>query len=367
LVTRVRTLIVDDSGFFRRRIRELLEADPAIEVIGEAATGREAVREVARLKPDVVTMDIEMPEMDGITAVREIMRRTPTPVLMFSSLTYDGARATLDALDAGAVDFLPKRFSDLSSDAGHARQLLQDRVREVGRSGGRQRRAATASAQPSARRPITRGSATTSPQTPAGEVRSGAALAPGRVRLVVIGTSTGGPVALQKVLTRLPANYPLPLLLIQHMPESFTGPFASRLDQLCQIQVREARDGDPLRPGVALLAPGGRQLGLARVGGQLAVRLFDAEPGQFYKPSVDVAFTEAARHAAGKVLGVVLTGMGADGCKGAELLKRGGSVIWSQDEASSVIYGMPGAVAKAGLTDQILDLDAIGPALARLT
>jgi two-component system chemotaxis response regulator CheB len=366
-VTRVRTLIVDDSGFFRRRIRELLEADPAIEVVGEAANGREAVREVARLKPDVVTMDIEMPEMDGITAVREIMRRTPTPVLMFSSLTYDGARATLDALDAGAVDFLPKRFSDLSSDAGRARQLLQDRVREVGRSGGRQRRAAAASAQPLARRPITGGSATTSPQAPTGEARPGVMLAPGRVRLVVIGTSTGGPVALQKVLTRLPANYPLPLLLIQHMPESFTGPFASRLDQLCQIQIREARDGDPLRPGVALLAPGGRQLGLTRAGGQLAVRLFDAEPGQFYKPSVDVAFTEAAQYAAGKVLGVVLTGMGADGCKGAELLKRGGSVIWSQDEASSVIYGMPGAVAKAGLTDQILDIDAIGPALARLT
>lgn len=362
-MARVRTLIVDDSGFFRRRIRDLLDEDPGIEVVGEAANGREAVSQVARLRPDVVTMDIEMPEMDGIAAVREIMRRTPTPVLMFSSLTYDGARATLDALDAGAVDFLPKRFSDLSSDTGRARKLLQDKVREVGRNGSVGRRTSGRAGNPPA---AARSPAPASPGEP--RPRAAAPTLPvGRVRLVVIGTSTGGPVALQKVLTRLPANFPLPLLLIQHMPESFTGPFATRLDQLCQIQVREAREGDALRPGVALLAPGGRQLGLTRAGGQLAVRLFDADAGQFYKPSVDVAFTEAAEQAAGKVLGVVLTGMGADGCKGAGLLKRGGSVIWAQDEASSVIYGMPGAVTKAGLTDQVLDLDAIGPALARLS
>jgi len=355
-LSQVKTLIVDDSGFFRRRIRELLTQDPAIEVVGEAANGREAIMEVARLRPDVVTMDIEMPVMDGITAVREIMRRFPTPVLMFSSLTFDGARATLDALDAGAVDFLPKRFSEISGSGDAARQLLRDKVREVGRHRARRSAALATGAAPS-REPA-------APAPPTG--RSRAALQPGRADLVVIGTSTGGPVALQKVLTALPADFPLPILLVQHMPGSFTPAFAARLNQLCQIEVREAEEGDPLRPGVALLAPGGRQVGLNRRGSATTLRIFDADASQFYKPSVDIAFSEAARAYPGKVLGIVLTGMGADGSRGAADLKRGGSIIWAQDEASSVIYGMPGAVARAGLTDQILGLDAVGPALAKV-
>lgn len=369
-MSRVRTLIVDDSGFFRRRIRELLTEDPEIEVVGEAATGREALQKVQQLRPDVVTMDIEMPEMDGIAAVREIMHRYPTPVLMFSSLTYEGARATLDALDAGAVDFLPKRFSDISGDAEQARRLLRERVRLVGR-GRAARRVAPAPGSPARGAGPEPGSAATERQrasagAPAPAPARQITLPAGRVRLVVIGTSTGGPVALQRVLTALPAGFPLPLLLIQHMPGSFTTAFAARLDQLCRIQVREAADGDRLSPGLALLAPGGRQLGLRAVNGQLTIRIFDAEPGQFYKPSVDVAFSAAAHHCPGKVLGVVLTGMGADGREGARELKESGSALWAQDEASSVIYGMPGAVAKAGLTDAILDLEAIGPSLARL-
>ncbi len=359
-MAKVRTLIVDDSGFFRRRIRDLLEQDPGIEVVGEAANGREAVTQVARLRPDVVTMDIEMPELDGTSAVREIMRRQPTPILMFSSLTHDGARATLDALDAGAVDFLPKRFSDLSGDSDHARQVLRDKVLAVGR-----RRALARVRGPGPSPPALSG-ADAAPPRPAPVRATAPTLPAGRVQLVVIGTSTGGPVALQRVLARLPADFPLPLLLFQHMPQSFTPAFATRLDQLCRIEVREAVEGDTLRPGVALLAPGGCQLGLQRASGRLTVRLFDAGPDQFYKPSVDLGFAAAAEHLAGRVLAVVLTGMGADGCQGAAALKNGGSVVWSQDEASSVIYGMPGAVAKAGLSDQILDLDAIGAALAQL-
>ncbi len=357
----VRTLIVDDSGFFRRRIRELLDADPQIEVVGEAANGREAVDQVRKLRPDVVTMDIEMPEMDGIAALREIMRRYPTSVLMFSSLTYDGARPTLAALEAGAVDFLPKRFSDISSNQEHAQRLLREKVKLVGRQGARRKAAA-----PTAPRE-TRGTAprpgTAPPQRPAAR---GPELQAGKVRLVVIGTSTGGPVALQKVLTRLPAAFPVPVLLIQHMPETFTEAFAARLDQLCAIKVRQAGEGTPLRAGEAVLAPGGMQLGLRRAGGQIVTRLFEPTPSQFYRPSVDIAFDDAAKVMPGHVLGVVLTGMGADGCEGARALKRSGSLVWAQDEASSVIYGMPAAVAKAGLTDQILDLEAIGPALARL-
>lgn len=381
----VRALIVDDSGFFRRRIRALLEADPAIEVVGEAANGREAVELVRRLRPDVVTMDIEMPEMDGISAVREIMRRCPTPVLMFSSLTYDGAKPTFDALDAGAVDFLPKRFSDLSGDAEQAQRLLRERVKLVARRARRSPPPASGAGNGpvGAAPPPRTGAAGPEPrrESQSAPVRAGAAapaaappvrpqrppeVAPGRVQLVVIGTSTGGPVALQRVLTALPATFPFPLLLIQHMPASFTTAFAQRLDQICQIRVREAQEGDLLRPGTALLAPGGVQLGLRRQGALTSVHLFEAGAGQFYKPSVDIAFEAAAEAFPGRVLGVVLTGMGSDGARGAATLKQGGSLIWAQDEASSVIYGMPGAVTKAGLSDSVLDLDAVGPALAAI-
>lgn len=386
-MTSVRALIVDDSGFFRRRIRALLAEDPAIEVVGEAANGREAVALVRQLRPDVVTMDIEMPEMDGISAVREIMRRCPTPVLMFSSLTYDGAKPTFDALDAGAVDFLPKRFSDLSGDAGQAHRLLRERVKLV----ARRARRSPPSGNGAGKGPV---GAAPPPRTgggwdsrrgaaPTGSAANAAAPAPGneapsrraqrppevpagRVQLVVIGTSTGGPVALQRVLTTLPETFSLPLLIIQHMPASFTTAFAQRLDQICRIRVREAEEGDTLRPGTALLAPGGVQLGLRRRGGQVAVHLFEAGAGQFYKPSVDIAFEAAAEAFPGRVLGVVLTGMGADGARGAARLKQGGSLIWAQDEASSVIYGMPAAVTRAGLADGVLDLDAVGPALAAI-
>lgn len=357
---KLRVLVVDDSGFFRRRIRDMLNADPELEVVGEAATGREAVDQTVKLRPDVITMDVEMPEMDGIAAVRDIMQRRPTPILMFSSLTYEGAQSTLNALEAGAVDFMPKRFADISADAEQVKRQLQTRVREIGRRGLYGRRSA-------ARREEPRPQPVVQAPPPERQPPSRAALRPGRFALVVIGTSTGGPVALQRVLTQLPARFPLPLLLVQHMPASFTAAFANRLNELCAIGVKEAAEGDVLLPGHALLAPGGQQLGVRIVGGQPTVHLFAPTPDQFYKPSVDIAFTEAAKACPGKVLGVVLTGMGADGCEGARLLKQTGSSVWSQDEATSVIFGMPGAVARAGLTDRVLPLDAVGAELAGLS
>lgn len=377
---KLRVMVVDDSGFFRRRIRDMLQVDPELEVVGEAANGREAIEQVQLLRPDVVTMDIEMPVMDGITAVREIMRVRPTPILMFSSLTYEGAHATLQALDAGAMDFLPKRFADISADAEQVKRQLQARVRELGRRArGRfelPRPAAPAPAPTSApaaapaatpaSAAVRAGVAPVAPRPAVAERRAAEPVRAGRYSLVVIGTSTGGPVALQRVLTQLPASFPLPILLIQHMPASFTAAFAERLNELCAISVKEAADGDPLLPGRALLAPGGQQLGLRAAGGQLTARIFAATPDQLYKPSVDIAFTEAARVCPGRVLAVVLTGMGSDGCEGARLLKQTGSTVWSQDEATSVIYGMPAAVAKAGLSDRVLPLDAVGAELARM-
>src|SRR3989338_3385630 len=352
----VKVLVVDDSGFFRRRVSEILSADPNIQVVGTATNGREAIDQALALKPDVITMDYEMPMMDGITAVRHIMQRCPTPVLMFSSLTHEGARVTLDALDAGAVDYLPKNFEDISRNPEKVKQLLCEKVHSIARSnrryyGGAPAAVAPPSAAPAPSapvRPLPSGSATPAAKRPAHQ-------------LVAIGTSTGGPVALQRVLTQLPANFPAPIVLIQHMPAAFTKAFAERLDKLCRISVKEAEDGDLLRPGLALLAPGCKQMMVDQRG---MVKILPGDERLNYKPCVDITFGSAAKSFGDKVLAVVLTGMGADGREGARLLKQSGSQVWAQDEASCVIYGMPMAIVKANLADAIYPLDDIGRHLA---
>lgn len=345
----LRVLVVDDSGFFRRRLTQILDADPLLEVVGTAADGAEALKQVAALRPDVITMDVEMPVMDGITAVRHIMETHPTPILMFSSLTHEGAQATLDALQAGATDFLPKRLEDIASNFEDAKRELCTRVRVVARRGA-----------------LVRLQATPTPARPAPAVP---AYRPQRAhkarQLVIIGTSTGGPVALQVVLSQLPADFMQPLVLIQHMPATFTPAFAERLNQNCAISVREARDGDVLEPGTALLAPGGQELEVVRRNGTAVVRIRESVQEEHYKPSVDVAFNSAAAAFPGTVLAIVLTGMGADGREGARALKAGGSTVWAQDEKSCVVYGMPMAVVQAGIADRVLPLTEIGMVLAR--
>ncbi|MHA6233791.1 protein-glutamate methylesterase/protein-glutamine glutaminase [Pseudomonas mohnii] len=364
----VKVLVVDDSGFFRRRVSEILAADSNIQVVGTATNGKEAIDQALALKPDVITMDYEMPMMDGITAVRHIMQRCPTPVLMFSSLTHEGARVTLDALDAGAVDFLPKNFEDISRNPEKVKQLLCEKILSISRSN---RRISTYAAPP----PVAAPAPTPAPSSVgsySGNVPARPAPIPARApahapsspapkrkayKLVAIGTSTGGPVALQRVLTQLPANFPAPIVLIQHMPAAFTKAFAERLDKLCRISVKEAEDGDILRPGLALLAPGGKQM---MIDGRGAVKILPGDERLNYKPCVDITFGSAAKSYGDKVLAVVLTGMGADGREGARLLKQGGSSIWAQDEASCVIYGMPMAIVKAELADAVYSLDDIG-------
>ena len=357
----VKVLVVDDSGFFRRRVSEILSSDSGIEVIGTATNGREAIDQAMALKPDVITMDYEMPMMDGITAVRNIMQRCPTPVLMFSSLTHEGARVTLDALDAGAVDFLPKNFEDISRNPAKVKQLLCEKILSIARSN---RRSTSFSPSPAAAPVSTPNSASAAPApTPRTPVAtpSSAPVRRKAYRLVAIGTSTGGPVALQRVLTQLPANFPAPIVLIQHMPAAFTKAFAERLNSLCRISVKEAEDGDLLRPGVALLAPGGKQM---MIDGRGQIKILPGDERLNYKPCVDITFGSAAKAYADKVLAVVLTGMGADGRDGARMLKEAGSQVWAQDEASCVIYGMPMAVVKANLTDAVYPLDDIGRHLA---
>lgn len=370
----VSVLVVDDSGFFRKRLTEILTVSGQIRVVGAASNGREGVEMAEKLQPDVITMDYEMPVMDGISAVREIMSKRPVPVLMFSSLTYEGARVTLDALEAGAVDFLPKNFEEIARDSSQLQKILIERVLDVARStpgarpsGPGASSPATTPTPPPPRRPAPSGRAEPRPARspipesvrPPVRPRSPAK----HYRVVAIGTSTGGPVALQRVLAPLPASFPAPLLLVQHMPASFTPAFAERLNKLCNIEVRQAEDGDTLKPGLALLAPGGMQMMIENRGGQARVRILPSDERLNYRPCVDVTFGSLARAFPGKTLGVILTGMGADGKEGCRLMKASGSDVWSQDEKSSVIYGMPMAVAKAGLTDEVLALDDIGPRL----
>lgn len=362
----IRVLIVDDSGFFRRRLSEILTSDPMIEVVDMAVDGKEAIEKAISCRPDVITMDIEMPVMNGIDATREIMKRRPTPILMFSSLTYQGARATLDALEAGATDFLPKRFDDISNDRQEARHILCSRVKALAVRPG----SGTAATLAASSRPLSK----TPPNTPVvpraasrrAEVeapRSSHRFKTSEYDVVGIGTSTGGPVALQEVLTQLPENFPLPLLLVQHMPGAFTEAFAVRLNQLSRIQVREAKDGDQLEPGVALLAPGGKQMIVEKRAGRLLVKVIEeTDPMQNYKPCVDVTFDSLASSMGGRVLGIILTGMGQDGMEGCKKLKQRGATIWAQDQDTSIIYGMPAAVA--GIAEQILPVKEIGKKLA---
>ncbi|NOI28446.1 protein-glutamate methylesterase/protein-glutamine glutaminase [Vibrio coralliilyticus] len=363
----IKVLVVDDSSFFRRRVSEIINSEPRLEVMDVATNGKEAVEKAIRLKPDVITMDIEMPVMDGITAVREIMAKSPVPILMFSSLTHDGAKATLDALDAGALDFLPKKFEDIARNRDDAVSLLQQRVIQISSRRTFMRRPVAKpapTATPTTRQPSTSTAPTqrtTRPAATASKPSSAARFkASGKkYQLTAIGTSTGGPVALQKILTKLPANYPHPIVLIQHMPATFTAAFASRLNSLCKIQVKEAADGDALKPGVAYLAPGGKQMMIDGRPGSAKLRVIDGGERMNYKPCVDVTFGSAAKIYSDQVLSMVLTGMGADGREGARMLKSAGSTIWAQDEESCVVYGMPQAVAKAGISTEDLPLERI--------
>lgn len=362
----IKVLVVDDSSFFRRRVSEIINGSPALEVIATANNGQEAIDMVIKHKPDVVTMDVEMPVMDGITAVQKIMASNPVPILMFSSLTHQGASATLDALEAGACDFLPKKFEDIARDKQEAIALLQQRIQTI--ASRRVHRVADKSAiseKPVASSPVKptsaplqkvneRHSVTARATAPAVNKRMRSSGKPYDV--LAIGTSTGGPVALQTILTTLPSNFKLPILLIQHMPGTFTKAFAERLNGNCKIKVKEAENGDVIKPGCAYLAPGGKQM---MVGPNGQIKIHEGSDALNYKPSVDITFASLAKSYNNKVLAVILTGMGADGKDGARLLKDKGAEIWAQDEASCVVYGMPQAVTKAGISTESIPLDQV--------
>jgi two-component system chemotaxis response regulator CheB len=364
-----KVLVVDDSSFFQGRLKDIINEHPELAVVGVAANGQEAIEQAEALQPDIISMDYEMPYMDGVSAVRAIMAKRPVPIVMFSSMTYEGARITLDALEAGAVDFIPKNFAEVSRNSANLKKKLHETLLTFARQA--QPRAFSPAAKPApapnpspaparrepANRPVTEPQARKQVDSPPPAVSRSLK---GKVKILVIGASTGGPVALSEVIQKLPASFPLPVVVIQHMPENFTRAFAERLDKLCAVHVTEAVDGVMLQPGHVLVAPGGKQLIFDRRG---SVKILPGDERVSYKPSVDITFASAANIFGAGVLGVVLTGMGADGCEGARLLKEKGAVIWGQDQASCVVYGMPKAVA--GLADEVLPLVQIGPRLVQ--
>ena len=368
-----KVLVVDDSTFYRRRVREILDEDRELEVVGEAKNGEEALDMLMKLSPDVVTMDVEMPVMDGISAVKAIMQKRPVPILMFSSLTHEGAQATLDALEAGALDFLPKKFEEISKERKEAVGLLRTKVRLLARRGVGIRRPVISRREPAAKpappmpanapkatffksSSILTGRTETASQPTVSKVKASGK----RYKCLAIGASTGGPVALQKVLSGLPANFPYPILLVQHMPGTFTNAFAQRLNNNCEISVIEAEHGDILKPGCAYLAPGGKQMVVESMSlPNIVLRDAHEHEKDTYKPSVDITLNSLVDIYGGDVLSIILTGMGSDGREGCEALHRKGAKVWAQDQDTCVVYGMPQAVAKANIAEKSIAIDNI--------
>jgi two-component system chemotaxis response regulator CheB len=346
---KIRVLVVDDSGVIRRVVTEALASDPQIEVIGTAIDGRTAVEQVAKLKPDAVTMDIEMPGMNGIEAVRAIRKTQPRlPIVMFSTLTERGATATLDALAAGASDYVPKPSNTGSFEQSKAnvREQLIPKLKAL--TGTRR----VAGGGVAARQvPAPRSAGTRLPRT-------------GPFQALVIGCSTGGPDALAQVLPLLPGDLPVPVLVVQHMPPLFTRLLAQRLDGQCKLRVSEAEEGDAVLPGRILIAPGGKHLTVRRQGATVQAHLTEDPPENFCRPAVDVLFRSASSLYGDRLLAVVLTGMGRDGEKGSTLIRSSGGAVFVQDEATSVVWGMPGAVAMAGQADKVLPLTRVGHEIA---
>jgi len=349
---KIRVLLVDDSLFMRVAIKRLVESDDRFEVVGEAKDGEGGVQLVLDLSPDVVTMDVNMPNMNGVAAVTEIMRVRPTPVLMLSAHTQDGARVTLEALAAGAVDFLAKPSGEVSVDLQAIAAPLHAKLAQAAQANTR----AFVSISSPSPAPTRRPSRPARPATPSRPPMTTDRYFP----IVVIGVSAGGPSALARVLPRLPGRSDLSIIVVQHMPEHFTGALAERLDGMSAIRVVEARTEDRLRTGVAYVARGDKHLEV-QSNGRLA--LTDGPTVHGCRPSVDMTMRSVAKAFGKRVVGVILTGMGRDGADGMAEIQRAGGRTIAQDEATSVIYGMPRVAAEQGVVDEVVPLDEIATRL----
>jgi len=352
----IRVFVVDDSAIVRQTLQHLLQGDPEIELQGAAPNPLIAAPMIRKLRPDVLLLDIEMPGMDGLTFLRQQMAEQPIPTVICSTLSTEGSGVALDALAAGAVAVVAKPRLGLKQFLEDSRRELVAALKTAARSRPRVVAASVAAA----------GNNVSSRTAPAAAPRPAL---PGLHALsvnkpVVIGSSTGGTQALEVVLTALPADCP-GIAIVQHMPEKFTAMYAQRMNQLCAMDVREARDGDRLERGVVLIAPGGRHLQLRKAGGQYFAAVADGPPVNRHKPSVDVLFRSAAACAGADIMAVILTGMGDDGARGMKQLHDGGARTVAQDEASCVVFGMPMEAIKLGGVDEVLPLDRVAAAILK--
>lgn len=338
MVNPIKVLVVDDSAFIRKTIAGLLNSEPGIHVVGEGTDGEDAVEKVKTLMPDIVTMDIEMPRMNGLEALKIIMKERPVPVIMVSSLTEDGAKATMKALEYGAIDYIPKNLSSNITNIVNIKNDLIEKIKIFGRRRFDVKRIA---------RDI-RGVPPIVRSSPAGL---------NKIKVVIVGASTGGPKALQDVIPRLPKDFPCGVIIVQHMLPVFTSSFAERMKELSPMEVKEAQDGDVVTPGLALVAPGGSHLRVRKwPNGECRIKL-SKEPPMLHMPSVDVAMESVAQAFSEHALGVIMTGMGQDGKEGMRAIKGVKGKTIAQDEASSVIFGMPKAAIESGCIDKIVALE----------
>lgn len=350
----IKVLVVDDSSFFRKRIVEVIDLHPQLEVIGQAANGKEAIEKAKELRPDIITMDVEMPEMNGIEATHAISKIIRTKIIMFSSLTKDGARITLEALDKGACDYVLKDTSEWIKDKEQASNAILNKI--LGVSGLQALPQIKTKSSVQAEKDLGSMKNYVNDKSLNKKTFKERDFNYRRTELIVIGSSTGGPSLLQKTISQLPENFPLPIIIVQHMPASFTPVFAERLNQNSKVTVKEAVDGDTIKPGHVFLAPGGRQVVIDPKNNK-RINVIDVENVVNYRPCVDVTMGSAARTWGQKTLGIILTGMGADGTLGANEIRNNGGAIWSQDEASCTVYGMPQSIANLELQNKIITAD----------
>jgi two-component system chemotaxis response regulator CheB len=346
---KIRVLIVEDSFLMRKIISDIISTDPQIEIVDEARNGKEALDKVFSLHPDVVTLDINLPMVDGLAVLSEIMQKQPTPVIMLSAYTRQGAAVTIKALELGAIDFIPKPSGEVSLNLDTLKEEIISKIKTA---------------------------ASVDMQTFLATVRVPVILKPQIKKealeikkLVVIGASTGGPRAILGIMREIPQDIPAAFLIVQHMPEGFTLSFAERISWESKVKAKEAEEGDVILPQKAYVAPGGAHLALRKIwdehGGRLKIQLDMSPPVNFLRPSVDVTMSSAADVFSPHVIGVILTGMGRDGLKGARKIKEKGGLLIVQDETSSVVWGMPKAIIDEGLADYVLPISKIAQAIIR--
>lgn len=345
----IRVLVVDDSAYVRKVVREIISRSPFLEVVGAARDGREALDLVEQLNPDVVTCDLIMPELDGVGFVREQMKRRPVPIIIMS-IANETAEAALTALDLGAIDFVQKPTALASEKIFEVSSELIEKVKAAGQISLNKIHVSSAPAS------------TTKSEPAQAKIAGNHS-----VDLVVIGISTGGPQALKRLIPQFPQDFPVPIVMVMHMPVGYTEMYAAKLNEQANVEVREAAEGDELKPGRAFLAPAGRHLSLKREeSGRVVVHLDSRPFNTLHKPSVDVLFESAAEVFGNRVLGVVMTGMGSDGKQGAAWIKAQGGLIFTEAESSCVVYGMPGAVMEAGLSDGSVPLEEMARAISEV-